>query len=301
MNIVVAGASGFVGRSLVPQLVAAGHVVRTLVRRSTRGPGEISWRPEQGELAGEALAGADVVINLAGENIAGGRWTSRRRERILRSRVEATRTLVVAMGKMSRPPRAFLSASAVGFYGDSGDELLTEASPIGHGFLPEVCLAWETHAEGAARKRIRTVLLRFGMVLGREGGALGKQLPFFRLGLGGPLGNGRQWVSWVAMDDLVAAVLLAIDDERLKGPVNVVSPAPVRNVDLAQTLGRVLGRPAALPAPAWALHLAFGDMAGEVLLASNRVRPWRLEQAGFKFSQPELEPAVRSILLRATP
>ena len=264
MNIVVAGASGFVGRSLVPQLVAAGHVVRTLVRRSTRGPGDISWRPEQGELAGAALAGAD-------------------------------------MGKMSRPPRAFLSASAVGFYGDSGDELLTEASPIGHGFLPEVCLAWETHAEGAARKGIRTVLLRFGMVLGREGGALGKQLPFFRLGLGGPLGNGRQWVSWVAMDDLVAAVLLAIDDQRLQGPVNVVSPAPVRNVDLAQTLGRVLGRPAALPAPAWALHLAFGDMAGEVLLASNRVRPWRLEQAGFKFSQPELEPAVRSILLRATP
>lgn len=297
MRIVIAGASGFVGRALLPQLKAAGHEVLTLVRRAARNPGEISWRPEAGELTAERLEGVDAVINLAGENLAAGRWTDARRERILRSRVNATRTLVVAIGKLARKPRAFLSASAVGFYGDRGDEILTEASEMGHGFLPEVCLAWETHAEGAARNGVRTVLLRFGMVLGREGGALAKMLPLFRFGLGGPLGDGQQWMSWIGMDDLIGAMLHALGDEKLAGVVNVVAPTPVRNAEFTRILGSVLRRPTMLPAPAWALHLAFGTMANEVLLASTRVEPRRLERAGFVFRQPELEAALRSLIL----
>ncbi len=297
MKILIAGGSGFVGRALRPQLKAAGHEVVVLVRRAARTPDEVSWRPEAGELAAGALEGVDAVINLAGENIAGGRWTAARRERILRSRVDATRTLVVAIGKLSRRPRVFLSASAVGYYGDRGDEILPEQSNIGHGFLPEVCLAWETHAEGAARNGVRTVLLRFGMVLGREGGALAKQLPLFKLGLGGPLGDGQQWVSWIAMDDLVAAILHALQDETMRGAVNIVAPNPVRNADFTRILGAVLRRPAKLPAPPWALHLAFGDMASEVLLGSTRAEPRVLSRAGFKFLHPELEPALRSILL----
>jgi uncharacterized protein (TIGR01777 family) len=194
-------------------------------------------------------------------------------------------------------PRVFVSASAVGFYGNRGDEVLTEQSTIGLGFLPGVCLAWETHAEGAARNGVRTVLLRFGMVLGREGGALAKQLPLFRLGLGGPLGDGQQWVSWIAMDDLVAAVLAALTNEKLRGPVNVVAPHPVRNAEFTRILGEVLRRPAKIPAPPWALHLAFGDMASEVLLASTRVEPKALVKSGFAFRHPELEPTLRSLLV----
>lgn len=297
MKILIAGGGGFVGRALQPQLKSAGHEVLLLVRREPRGPDEISWRPEAGELDPAAIEGVDAIINLAGENIAGGRWTTGRRERILRSRVDATRTLVVALGKLARRPRVFLSASAVGFYGDRGDETLHEQSDIGHGFLPGVCLAWETHAEGAARNGVRTVLLRFGMVLGRDGGALAKQLPLFRLGLGGRLGDGQQWVSWVAMDDLVASVLHALTNEKVRGPLNVVAPNPVRNAEFTRVLGAVLRRPAKFPVPPWALHLAFGDMAQEVLLASTRVEPRALLRAGFGFQHPDLEPALRSMLL----
>jgi uncharacterized protein (TIGR01777 family) len=297
MKILLAGGSGFIGHALRPQLEAAGHQVVSLVRRAARTPAEIFWQPETGELDPAALTGVDAVINLAGENIAGGRWTAGRRERIMRSRVDATRTLVVAIGKLAVKPRVFVSASAVGFYGNRGDEVLTEQSTIGLGFLPGVCLAWETHAEGAARNGVRTVLLRFGMVLGREGGALAKQLPLFRLGLGGPLGDGQQWVSWIAMDDLVAAVLAALTNEKLRGPVNVVAPHPVRNAEFTRILGEVLRRPAKIPAPPWALHLAFGDMASEVLLASTRVEPKALVKSGFAFRHPELEPTLRSLLV----
>jgi uncharacterized protein (TIGR01777 family) len=296
VRIVIAGASGFVGGALVRRLRAAGHEVRPLVRRVPAGAGEIFWRPEAGELETSPLDGTDVVINLAGENIAARRWSGSRRERILRSRVEATRTLVVAVGKLARKPRLFLSASAVGFYGDRGDEVLGETSPIGHGFLPEVCLAWETHAEGAARNGIRTVLLRFGMVLGCDGGALARMLPLFRLGLGGPLAGGRQWMSWIAMEDLTGAVLHLLSGGGLSGPINVVAPQPVRNADFTRTLAAILRRPAVLPVPAWALRLAFGRMADEALLSSLRVEPRRLLEAGFKFAHPGLESALRSLL-----
>jgi uncharacterized protein (TIGR01777 family) len=298
MKVVIAGASGFVGHALVPQLAAAGHTVRRLVRGTAAGDSEIEWHPESGELDPARLEGTEVVINLAGENLAQGRWTNARKERILRSRVDATRTLVAAMGKMKTKPRVFLSASAVGYYGDRGEEKLSERSKFGQGFLSGVCLAWETHAEGAARLGIRTVLLRFGTILGRNGGALGKMLPVFRLGLGGPLGDGRQWMSWVAMDDVVGAILHAIGHDRLQGPVNIVAPEPVTNAEFSRSLGEALGKSARLKAPAWALFLLFGEMANEALLASTRAEPRKLADTGYVFRHPELGPALRSLLLR---
>lgn len=296
MKIIIAGASGLIGRALVPALRAAGHEIRTLVRREAVSKDEITWDPAVGKCEPGALAGVEGVINLAGENVAAGRWTAGRRERILRSRVDATRTLVTALMPLSPRPRVLLNASAVGIYGDRGDEVLTEASGMGHGFLPEVCLAWETHAENAARLGVRTVLLRFGVVLAREGGALGKMSPLFRCGLGGRLGNGRQWMSWVSIDDVVRAVQHALVEARCAGPMNIVAPAAITNAGFAATLGRVLRRPAILPAPAWALRLAFGEMANEALLASARAEPRKLVETGFVFQHPTLEPALRAVL-----
>ncbi len=295
---VVAGASGLVGRALVAALRAEGWAVRCLVRRPPARAGEFPWDPAAGTIDAAALAGAHAVINLAGENIAAGRWTAVRRERILRSRVEATRTLVLALQAMSERPAVLLNASAVGFYGDRGDEVLTERSGLGVGFLTEVTLAWETHADGAARAGVRTVLLRFGMVLAEAGGALGKMLPPFRLGLGGPLGRGRQWTSWIGIDDAIGAMLHALRDTRVSGPVNVVAPEPVTNAQFAAALGRAVGRPAVLPAPAWALRLLFGAMADEMLLASTRAVPRELERTGYRFRHPTLEVALRAVLAK---
>ncbi len=298
MRIVISGASGALGRALVPALRSAGHEVHRLVRRAARADDEIAWNPAAGEMdeARFAGGGVDAIINLAGENVAGGRWTPARREAILRSRVDATRTLVLAVKRLARKPRVFISASAVGFYGDRGDEELSEQSAIGHGFLPEVCLAWETHAEGAARGGVRTVLLRLGVVLTRGGGALAKMLPLFRLGLGGRLGSGRQWMSWVAIDDVVGAVSHALNDARCSGAYNVVGPEAVTNATFTATLARVLRRPAVFPAPAWGLRLVFGQMADEALLASQRAVPERLREAGYVFRQPTLEGALRAVL-----
>lgn len=296
MKIVVAGASGFVGAALVPALRAQGHDVRRLVRRAAVANDEIGWDPANGVIDLQRGEEVDAVINLAGENVAAGRWTAARREQILRSRVDATRTLVGALLKLVRKPKVFLSASAVGYYGDRGDEIVTEKSPIGVGLLPEVCLAWETHAEGAARHGIRTVLLRFGTILSPEGGALAKMLPLFRLGLGGRLGSGQQWMSWIARDDVVQGIFHVLRDTDCGGPVNFAAPAPVTNVDFAATLARVLGRPARLPAPGFALRLAFGQMADEALLASTRAVPRRLVEVNYTFRQPELEPALRAML-----
>ncbi len=299
--VVVAGASGLVGRALVAALMGDGWTVRRLVRRAPAGPEEYGWDPAGGTIDAAALVGAQAVINLAGENIAGGRWTEARRERILRSRVEATRTLVVACQALSTKPAVFLNASAVGLYGDRGEEVLTETSRIGVGFLTEVTLAWETHAEGAARAGMRTVLLRFGMVLAKEGGALGKMLPLFRLGLGGPLGRGQQWTSWIGIEDAVGVMLHALRDERIRGPVNVVAPTPVTNAEFTTTLGQALGRPAVLPAPAWALRLVFGAMADEMLLASTRVVPRQLERWGYRFKHPTLAAALAAVLAKPMP
>jgi uncharacterized protein (TIGR01777 family) len=298
MKIVIAGASGFVGGALTPALRASGHDVFRLVRgRGARAADEIAWNPAVGEIDLERLKGVGAIINLAGENLAAGRWTEARRERILRSRVAATRTLVTAMTELERKPDVFISSSAIGFYGERGDEVLTETSGIGSGFLSEVCLAWETHAEGAARLGVRTVILRFGMILGREGGALAKMLPLFRVGLGGRLASGRQWTSWVALADVAGVVGHVLRNTRCAGPINVVAPRPVTNREFAASLGRVLRRPAILPAPAWALRLAFGRrMADEVLLSSVRAAPGRLRDTGYAFQHQTLESALAAIL-----
>ena len=298
MKIVIAGASGFIGRPLTAALQRGGHQVIRLVRTTERADHTIFWNPSERNLASAALEGVDAVINLAGENIAGGRWSAERRERIMRSRVDATGTLVAAFARLQRKPAVFLSASAAGYYGDRGDEALTEGSGIGQGFLSEVCLAWETHAEQAAKLGIRTALLRFGVVLAADGGALAKMLPLFRLGLGGPLGSGEQWMSWISRDDVLGAIEHALTHDRCAGPLNLVAPNPVTNADFTRILARALRRPAILPAPVWALRLAFGQMADEALLASQRVIPERLTGSGYAFRHPALPDALSAALDR---
>lgn len=296
-QVLIAGASGFLGRALTAAFSAEGHNVKRLVRRPIAAANEISWNPVEGQLVPAALAGVDVVINLAGENIAGGRWTRARREAIFRSRVDATRTLVAALQRSTRKPSVFVSASAVGFYGNRGDEVLTEDSAIGHSFLSEVCLAWETHAEGAERAGVRTALIRLGVVLSPAGGALAKMLPAFRLGLGGRMGDGRQWMSWISAADTVNAIYHVIRETRCRGPINFVAPEPVTNAQFAATLGQVLSRPARLPLPTWVLRIGLGEMAEGTLLASARAVPRRLEESGYRFRYPTLESALRSELV----
>ncbi|MCX6954427.1 MAG: TIGR01777 family oxidoreductase [Verrucomicrobia bacterium] len=298
MRIVVAGASGMMGQTLVPLLETQGHEVVRLVRRPTTAAGEVFWNPAAGEIDLARLGAVDAVVNLSGENVGAGRWTPARREGILRSRIDTTRTLVKAMTGLARRPAVLVNASAVGFYGERGDEELTEASAIGHGFLPEVCLVWETHAEGAARAGIRTALLRFGVVLSPAGGALAKLLPLFKLGVGGPVGNGRQWMSWVGLDDAVGAIYHALVEPRCTGPINVVAPEAVTNGQFATTLGLVLHRPAVLPVPAGVLRLVFGEMADATLLASTRAAPARLQETGYAFREPTLAGALAAGLGR---
>jgi hypothetical protein len=297
MKIAIAGASGLIGSALGSRLRAQGHDVRRLVRRAVAAPDEIAWHPEKGELDPHSLAGTDACINLAGENIGAGRWTAQRRERILRSRVDATRTLVAALTRLARKPDVLLNASAAGFYGDRGDETLTEASASGHGFLAEVCRAWETEAQAAAAASVRVVRLRFGVVLAPGGGALAKMLPLFRCGLGGRWGSGEQWMSWVHIDDVVGVIQHALSDPRCTGPLNVAAPGAVTNAEFAATLGRVLQRPAILPAPAWVLRLVFGRMADEALLASVRTMPRQLSAVGYSFRHPTLEGALRAVVV----
>ncbi|MEO7598077.1 MAG: TIGR01777 family oxidoreductase, partial [Opitutus sp.] len=227
MRVLIAGASGMIGQTLIPLLQTQGHRVIRLVRRAAKNDTELFWDPSQGQLEVDALEGIDAIVNLSGENIAGGRWTDARREAIFASRVDATRTLVAAMQQMTRPPRVFVSASAVGFYGDRGDDVVTEDSGIGHGFLPEVCLAWETHADGARTLGVRTAIVRFGVVLSPAGGALGKLLPIFKLGAGGPVGGGAQWMSWIGIDDAIGAINFALCDPAADGVFNLVAPVPV--------------------------------------------------------------------------
>ena len=298
MKIVIAGASGLVGSVLTPSLRAAGHDVFRLVRgRAARESDESAWDPAAGEIDHRRLEGTGAFINLAGENLGEGRWTAARRDRILRSRVDATRTLVAGMAKLARKPEVFLSASAVGYYGNRGDEILTETSGIGHGFLPEVCLAWETHAEGATRLGVRTIMLRFGMILAREGGALPKMLPLFRLGLGGRLGSGQQWMSWVGIEDVVGVVGHALRDSRCVGPLNVVASAPVINAEFTNALAGELRRPALLPVPAVMLRLVLGrPMAEGALLSSSRAVPQRLRELGYSFRHPTIASAFHAVL-----
>jgi uncharacterized protein len=295
MKIVIAGASGLIGSALVPALREQGHEVFRLVRREARAPDEVPWNPAAGELRPGDLAGTDGIVNLAGENIA-ARWTRSRREAILRSRVDATRTLAGAMGQMPRKPAVFVSASGINIYGTRGEEVVTETQGAGRGFLAEVCVAWETEARAALRHGVRTAMLRFGMVLAGEGGALGKMLPPFRLGLGGRLGGGEQWMSWVSIDDVVGVISQALVDPRYDGAINVVAPQPVTNAEFTRTLAGVLRRPAFFPVPAPVLRLLFGGMADEALLASLRVAPRRLQEIGHRFRHPSLEGALRAAI-----
>lgn len=301
MKILVTGASGLIGSALVPFLSAGGHDVIRLVRSEPKaGEAAVRWDPEAGTIDAAGLDGLDAVVHLAGENVAEGRWTAEKKRRIRDSRVKGTRLLCEALAGLARPPRVLVSASAVGYYGDRGDELLTEESPPGSGFLAGVAREWEAAAEPARRAGIRVVHPRMGAVLTPAGGALAKMLPPFRAGLGGRVGSGRQYLSWIAIDDLLGAILHLLVTEVLQGPVNVVAPRPVTSSEFAATLGRVLGRPARLAMPAFAARLAFGEMADEVLLASARVTPERLVASGYRFRYPELEGALRHLLGKPT-
>ncbi len=298
LKFLVTGGGGFVGQALIPFLRSQGHQVVLLVRRQPEDGDEIFWNYESDELDLGRISGVDVVIHLAGENVAAGRWTLRRREQIMRSRVAGTTQLVAALGKLRRRPFAFICASATGYYGDGGDEVLDEGCPSGSGFLADVCRHWEGAAMKADDLGIRVALFRTGIVLSPDGGALGKMLPAFCWGLGGNLGHGRQWMSWISRDDLVGAIYHAVLDQRCRGAINAVAPNPVRNSEFTSTLGRVLRRPAILPLPGWLLKILFGRMANETLLASARVLPTRLQAAGYVFRHERLESALRHVLGR---
>jgi uncharacterized protein (TIGR01777 family) len=296
MKVLVSGASGLIGSALAQSLVAAGHAALRLVRQPTSAGDEVAWDPAAGALDAARLEGLDAVVHLAGENIAQGRWTATKKGRILASRAGGTRLLAAALAQLTTPPRCFGSASAIGYYGNRPDEDVDEASEPGSGFLADVCRQWEAAAEPAAAAGIRTVLLRFGVVLDPAGGALATMLPLFRWGLGGRLGNGRQWVSWISRSDAVAAIMHVLGDDALRGPANLVAPQPVTAGELAAALGRVLRRPAVLHVPAFALRLLAGEMADEMLLAGVRAVPRRLRESGFAFRDPQLEPALRHML-----
>jgi|AMFO01.1.fsa_nt_gi hypothetical protein len=293
MRILVAGSSGLIGRHLVAFLRAGGHEVFRLVRRRATAPDEIPWDPARGELDAPAVEGMDAWIHLGGENIAAGRWNARRRRAILESRVRSTRLLAETLARLDQPPRVFLCASAVGYYGDRGAEPVDESCGPGRGFLAEVCQRWEEAAQAARRAGVRVVHGRIGMVLSGAGGALARMLPAFRLGLGGRIGSGRQYVSWIAMDDLLGALLHCLGEERLEGPVNLVAPRPVPQAVFASTLARLLGRPAVLPLPAPVVRALFGEMGRELLLAGVRALPVALERTRFAFFYPDLAAALR--------
>ncbi len=296
LHVAVSGASGLIGGALVRHLTTKGHRARPLVRRAP-GPGEIGWDPAAGRLDPSDLEGLDAVVHLAGENV-GVRWTRARKARIRDSRIQGTRVLSEALARTRRRPAVLVSASAIGIYGDRGDEILTESSALGprEDFLAAVGQEWENAAAPARTAGIRVVHPRFGVVLSPAGGALGKMLLPFRLGLGGLLGDGSQWMSWISIDDVVGALLHLVLNETLSGPVNVTAPEPLRNRDFTRTLGRVLSRPTLLPVPSAALRLVLGEMADSTLLASTRVLPGRLLESGYRFTHPDLETALRHVL-----
>lgn len=295
-RIAISGASGFVGRALIAHLERSGHEVLRLVRGSASEPHGVRWQPDTGELDGRALGAVDAVVHLAGENVAGGRWTPARRAAIAASRGPTTERLARSLARLPVPPRTLISASATGIYGDCGDARLDERTPPGQGFLAEVAQAWEAATQPAASAGIRVVHLRIGMVLDQSGGALARMLLPFRIGLGGRLGSGQQWVSWIHRQDLVAAIAFLLGQESLRGPVLAVAPEPVTNREFTRALGRALRRPAVLPVPAFALRLLFGAMADELLLSSQRATPRALLTAGFQFAHPNLAEAFAAAL-----
>jgi len=300
MRVVISGSSGLVGSALIPVLTGGGHQVVRLVRSQPRDEvSEVRWDPEAGDIDAARLKGMEAAVHLAGESIAAGRWTAAKKTRILESRVKGTRLLAESLAGLKQRPKVLVSASAVGYYGDRGAEALTEESGSGSAFLSEVCRQWEDATEPAAAAGIRVVNLRFGVMLSAIGGALPRLLTPFRLGVGGRLGSGKQYMAWIALDDAVEAILHSIRTEALRGGVNAVAPQSVTNGEFTKTLGRVLGRPTVFPLPAFAARLAFGQMADELLLCSQRVEPAKLLASGYQFRFPDLEGALRHLLAKS--
>lgn len=297
-TIAVSGASGLVGSALSKEIVDRSWKLRRLVRsNSPAGQGDsIPWNPQSGLVNFTGFSGVDAVVHLAGENIATGRWTPAKKLRIRDSRVVGTQKLCKALAAMPNPPRVLVCASAIGYYGERGDHPLDESEPSGHGFLPQVCTEWEEATRPAIDAGLRVVHLRIGVVLSPGGGALKQMLLPFRMGLGGKIGSGRQYWSWISLPDLVRAILFAVETETLVGPVNAVAPNAVANADFTRVLGRVLRRPTFFPLPGFVARLVLGEMADDLLLGSIRVVPERLQQSGFEFQHPDLESALRGVL-----
>jgi len=296
MKILVTGASGLIGSALIPFLTTGGHEVLRLVRQRNGSASSVHWSPSQGEIDAKALEGLDAVIHLAGESIADGRWTEAKKNRILKSRTEGTLLLAQTLAKLKKKPKLLISASAIGYYGDCDDQDLTEDSPPGDDFLADVCLQWEKSCQPARDAGIRVINPRIGLVLSGKGGALEKMLMPFQLGLGGVLGRGQQYLSWIAIDDVVAAFLHLLTHPELAGPINLTAPEPLTNAEFTRTLGKVLLRPTILPVPAFSLRALMGEMADALLLSSAKVLPDRLLDSGFEFKYPDIVSALRHVL-----
>jgi uncharacterized protein (TIGR01777 family) len=296
MKILITGSHGLVGKALISELVKDGHEIVSLVRHKSEGASEIEWHPNQRSIDSERVSGFDVVVHLAGESIASGRWTDEKKRKIRESRVDGTTLLSRALAQSSKAPAAFISASAIGYYGNRADELLNEKSAPGNDFLAEVCVAWERATGEAEARGVRTVHARFGIILDQEGGALAKMLTPFRMGVGGRIGDGKQWMSWIALVDVLKGLKFVIENESIAGPVNFVAPNPVTNGEFTKTLGDALSRPTLFPMPSFAVRLAFGEMADALLLSSAKVEPKRLQESGYRFEFENLQPALAAIL-----
>jgi uncharacterized protein (TIGR01777 family) len=293
MKVLVTGATGLVGSELVPFLTGQGHEVFRLTRSAPREARDIVWDPSRHEIPRGRIDGTDVVVHLAGENIAGQRWNEKFKQELRSSRVDATKLLCETLLKLEKKPKTLLCASAVGFYGDRGTDWLNETSVAGTGFLPDLCRDWEAACKPAQDAGIRVIQMRFGIILSPKGGPLAKMRTPFSMGMGGVVGSGNQYWSWISIDDVVGAIKFFIDQEKLSGPVNVTAPCPVTNYDFTKTLGAVLHRPTMVPMPALAARFAFGEMADALLLASARVMPNRLSESGYRFQYPTLETALK--------
>ena len=296
MRILISGSHGLVGKALIESLQIDGHEIFRLVRHAPREESEVEWSPDRYSIALARLEGFDAAVHLAGESIAEGRWTDEKKKRILESRTRGTQLLSDALANLASPPRVLISASAIGYYGNRGNEVLTEASSPGNDFLSGVCVEWEKATSLALEKGIRTVNARFGIILAKEGGALAQMLPPFRMCVGGRIGSGKQWMSWIALDDVVEGIKFALANDLIRGPVNFVAPNPVTNAEFTKTLGRALSRPTIFPIPAFGVRLVFGEMADALLLSSQRVEPERLKTSDYPFKYVQLEAALSHVL-----
>lgn len=298
MKILISGATGLVGHALAPVLTAAGHEVFKLVRTAPTTASEIRWDAESGFLAADLarLEGFDAVVHLAGDNVASENWSDEKKRRIRESRTVGTKVLVDALKKCAQPPKVFVSASATGFYGNRGAEELNEDSDAGSGFLPDVCKEWEAEIRKASDFGARVVMLRIGIVLSKEGGALEKMLTPFKFGVGGVVGSGEQYMSWISIEDLVRVIVFAVENESVRGPVNATAPEPVTNEEFTKALGEALNRPTIIPVPEFAIKMLYGEMGEALVLGGNRVLPKRLEAAGFKFENTDIRKTLRKVL-----